>query len=185
MVSLNPVFTWAKTLLHSDILATPLEQYHYPVGPDPEWEDKRFDKVLWRGSNTGAAFTRESRWRSSQRARLVLSKSKPQPYNVDFDSSIWQSVTDEQEGNRLVHWADRDGTLRASTEPVVDINERYTDIAFSGRPGQCDEGDGTCDALSRIFKWHSGMGQEEANNYKYIFDMGNDFSIKVIYAQLF
>jgi hypothetical protein len=34
------------------------------------------------------------------------------------------------------------------------------------------EGDGTCNALRRVFDFKRGMGQEEANQYKYIFDMG-------------
>ena len=87
-------------------------------------------------------------------------------------NGFWRLVTSERDGDRTVHWADEDGVLKASTEPVVDINEHYTDVAFAGRPGQCHEIDGTCEALSRVFKWHGNMDQEEANNYKYIFDMG-------------
>ena len=84
-------------------------------------------------------------------------------------------MTSEQGGYRNVHWADEDGILRASTELVIDLNERYTDVAFAGHPSQCDEHDGTCEALSRVFDWHGQMGQEEANNYKYVFDMGKYF----------
>ena len=81
-------------------------------------------------------------------------------------------MTNEQEGDSTIHWAAEDGILKASTEPIVDINERYTDVEFTGKPIQCDESDGTCEALSRMFDWHGNMGQEEANSYKYIFDMG-------------
>lgn len=73
MGSLYPLFTWAKTTLHSDLLVTPLEQYYLPDVPDVEWENKTYNKLLWRGSNTGAGFNRGSKWRSSQRARFVLS----------------------------------------------------------------------------------------------------------------
>lgn len=179
MGPLYPLFTWAKTAVHSDILVTPLEQYYLPVGPDPEWDEKRFNKLLWRGSNTGAAFNRESRWRSSQRARLVFSKCPEYQSGTGVSlseatplSPLSHSVTSETHGNRAVHWADQNGALRASTEPVVDLNERYTDVGFAGRPAQCDEGDGTCDALLRVFEWKGNQGQEEANHYKYIFDMG-------------
>lgn len=34
------------------------------------------------------------------------------------------------------------------------------------------EFDGTCAAMSRVFDFKPGMGQEEANKYRYIFDMG-------------
>jgi len=48
---LVPLFTFAKTRLHSDILSTPLEQYeeHY-IGYDPPWEGKSQNKLLWRGT---------------------------------------------------------------------------------------------------------------------------------------
>ena len=34
------------------------------------------------------------------------------------------------------------------------------------------EGDGSCDVLRKVFDFKSGMGQEEANEYKYVFDVG-------------
>jgi len=155
---LYPLLTWAKTALHSDILVTPLEQYHMPVGPDPEWDDKRHNKLLWRGSNTGAAFNRESRWQSSQRCRLV-------------------QMTNEDQGERTLQYCDKDGSLRAAEEPVIELNARYTDVSFSGHPSQCDEGDGTCEALTRVFDFKGNMDLEENNNYKYIFDVdGNGWS---------
>ena len=44
----------------------------------------------------------------------------------------------EQEGQRTIHWADKDGVLRATEEPVADLNKRYLDVAFTGRPAQCN-----------------------------------------------
>jgi hypothetical protein len=32
--------------------------------------------------------------------------------------------------------------------------------------------DGTCDAMMRAFSFKKGMEQKEANQYRYIFDMG-------------
>lgn len=34
------------------------------------------------------------------------------------------------------------------------------------------EGDGSCAVLRKVFDFKSGMGQEEANQYKYVFDVG-------------
>ena len=79
---LYPLFAWAKTTLHSDLLVTPLEQFNYQLGRDPSWQAKKFNKLLWRGSSTGPAYHRESRWRSSQRARLVISESDLKSINL-------------------------------------------------------------------------------------------------------
>ena len=47
---LVPLFTFAKTRLQADILATPLEQYSDTyMGYDPPWESKSQNKLLWRG----------------------------------------------------------------------------------------------------------------------------------------
>lgn len=39
------------------------------------------------------------------------------------------------------------------------------------------EEDGTCAAMLRVFEFQSGMDQEEANRYRYIFDMGESFPL--------
>ena len=48
---LVPLFSFAKTRLHADILVTPLEQYEevYTIGYEPPWEQKSMNKLLWRG----------------------------------------------------------------------------------------------------------------------------------------
>lgn len=47
---LVPLFTFAKTSLHADILVTPLEQYSEKyIGYDPPWELKSENRLLWRG----------------------------------------------------------------------------------------------------------------------------------------
>lgn len=44
---LLPLFSLAKTSINSDILITPLDQFHDPKGEDPEWEDKRDPRLAW------------------------------------------------------------------------------------------------------------------------------------------
>ena len=59
-----PLFTWAKTSMHSDILVTPLEQYWDSYdGYDPDFADKSNRRLLWRGTTTGADFTKDVRAR--------------------------------------------------------------------------------------------------------------------------
>jgi hypothetical protein len=113
----------------------------------------------------------------------------------------WFTVANEKEGQRTVHWADEDGTLHASVEDLRAFNEHVFDVAFTGQPGQCSVSstsfhsphvgqhhaytdvlncvfgfpqpeDGTCNAMKRAFRFEKGMDQEEANQYRYIFDMG-------------
>lgn len=47
---LVPLFTFAKTRLHADILATPMEQWvdHYDEY-EPPWDQKSRNKLFWRG----------------------------------------------------------------------------------------------------------------------------------------
>ena len=50
---LVPLFTFAKTRLHADILVTPLEQYASTyLGYDAPWDQKAFNKLLWRGTSS-------------------------------------------------------------------------------------------------------------------------------------
>lgn len=49
-----------------------------------------------------------------------------------------------------------------------------TDLAYRADRGapNTQEGDGSCAVLRKVFDFKSGMGQEEANEYKYVFDVG-------------
>lgn len=105
-------------------------------------------------------------------ARSLRSQYVAPRFGMRVRSDVPPTATAETRGEKTVHYADKDGLLRASTEPVVDINAHYTDVSFSGSPAQCDEGDGTCEALTRVFEWKSSMGFEESHQYKYIMDMG-------------
>ena len=45
---LVPLFTFAKTNIHSDVLVTPLEQYSPTyIGYDPPWDKKQHNKLNW------------------------------------------------------------------------------------------------------------------------------------------
>ena len=70
--TLYPHFAWTKTSTYSDILVTPLEQFYRQVGTDFAWADKKVNKLVWRGANTGSAWDKWTKWRNQQRARLVM-----------------------------------------------------------------------------------------------------------------
>lgn len=58
------------TSLHTDLLVPPVDQYDYALGVDPAWEDKKHNKLVWRGSTTGANLNIEHFRKWSQRPRL-------------------------------------------------------------------------------------------------------------------
>lgn len=162
---LQPLFSFAKTSLYSDILMTPLEQYWDLEPWDPEWDKKLFNKAVWRGSTTGVWFDRTTWWRSSQRVRLwFMSKDTTGSRAVRFDGVGVES----EPGVETI--AER----RVKTSALM---ERYVDFAFTGKAGQCDEQDGSCDYVTNLIDFQPGLGWNQANEYKYLLDIdGNAWS---------
>ncbi|GAA5850375.1 hypothetical protein JCM8547_001851 [Rhodosporidiobolus lusitaniae] len=153
---LVPLFTFAKTKLHSDILTTPIEQWeeHY-VGYEPAWEGKSMNKLLWRGSTTGVEFDRHTPWRKSQRARLHI-------------------MSHETAGEKSVIWSQR-GQLKESNISMATLNHLYMDTSFSGALQQCDPE--TCEIMTKTMDFKPTIGLDESNTYKYLIDVdGNGWS---------
>jgi hypothetical protein len=46
-------------------------------------------------------------------------------------------VANESEGERTIQWADEEGALQATREPLTTLNKRFLDVGFTGRPAQC------------------------------------------------
>ena len=140
---LVPLFTFAKTTIHSDVLVTPLEQYSDTyIGYDPEWKKKKHDRVLWRGSTTGANFDEHSDWRASQRSRLHF-------------------LSHEKKGKKSILMTDgAEGAIKEETVDLGKMNEAYMDTSFSGSPVQCDKK--TCDLLSKVVDFAPTMGLDES-----------------------
>lgn len=159
---LVPLFTFAKTRMHADILATPLEQYSETyIGYEPPWEQKSHNKLLWRGatsllcsfrqdrltcfflsgSTTGVEFDKHTPWRQSQRARLHF-------------------LSQNMEGEKSVIFA-RGNKVKEANISIADMNHLYMDMAFSGEPAQCDPE--TCEIMRQDIKFRSLIGLEESN----------------------
>jgi hypothetical protein len=68
---LLPIFSISKTTAHADMLSTPYENWMSGDLTHVNWEDKRDDRAMWRGSVTGGHWSEASPWRDSQRMRLV------------------------------------------------------------------------------------------------------------------
>ncbi|KAL5507089.1 hypothetical protein ACEPAH_6545 [Sanghuangporus vaninii] len=157
---LIPQFSSSTTLLHYDLLPIPPsgwgEERH-----DIPWEHKYDERLLWRGVNTGMMCTPHTRWRQSQRFRLVDMAS-----SVDGDIKVLPPPKEGEENNQVgegVKW------------PKVRINPAMMDISFAGSPVQCEEP--TCEELKSQFDWRKRMDTSESSRYKYVIDVdGNGWS---------
>lgn len=139
---LVPLFTFAKTNIHSDILVTPLEQYSDTyIGFDPDWDKKEYNKLMWRGSTTGADFAVGQDWKSSQRSRLHF-------------------ITHEQTGVSKVLIAPDSAAVQEKDIGMAVMNAKYMDVSFSGEPVQCD--DITCELMSKLIDFRPTMGLDES-----------------------
>jgi hypothetical protein len=148
---LVPLFTFAKTNIHSDILVTPLEQYSDTyIGFDPDFMDKKENKVLWRGSTTGADFDSHSDWRASQRSRLHFMTHERHGFKEVL-------VLEEEEETSGV---DGEGIVREKSMEIEKMNRDYMDISFSGGPVQCDKE--TCALLKKVINFQPTMGLDES-----------------------
>ena len=144
----------------SDILITPLDQFHDKPGKDPKWEHKTSSKLAWvrstvrfffrqimltskRGSPTGISMmTRDLDWRSSHRVRLHhFANSQSDAPNSFLVPDLGQNV----------EWNEDDTTVLGATleeAPANEIADFYYDMSLAGAPLQCSDEDGTCNDMS-------------------------------------
>ncbi|TNY24830.1 hypothetical protein DMC30DRAFT_386415 [Rhodotorula diobovata] len=156
-----PLFVATMTSLHTDLLVPPVDQYDYALGVDPAWEDKKHNKLVWRGSTTGANLNIEHFRKWSQRPRLCrlpFAKGKVTVPYAPADTS------------------DELGPVKEFTSRNKALALRYFDFEFLDRPRQCDD-PAVCDAFEKEFNWSDWMGPDEQNEYKYMLDVdGNGWS---------
>lgn len=123
---------------------TPLEQFSDTyIGEDPIWEQKPINKLLWRGSTTGAEFMKGTNWESSQRARLHLKSHLTQ-------GRVSVLVKDEVKPREL-----------------KSLNQRLMDTSFSGGPVQCDPT--TCEYMKTHLNFAKTMGLEDSYQVGFVF----------------
>lgn len=90
-----------------------------------QWETKTDKRLLWRGRNTGAYFSKETQWRDSHRARLASM--------VDLDLETQVEVLPSPLANDVV----RDGeTLanRTTEQTQGKLSEMMFDIGLAYDP---------------------------------------------------
>ncbi|SCZ88292.1 BZ3500_MvSof-1268-A1-R1_Chr2-1g04314 [Microbotryum saponariae] len=156
-----PLFAMTSTSMHSDLLVPPIDQYDRPVGNDPRWEEKKRDKIVWRGSTTGADLNLAWMRIYSQRPRLCRLPAQTGPITLTYAPN------------------DKFGQLGPTQEFTADkrtLAKEWFDFQFLGKPEQC--GDSVaCAEFAKEFTWSEYMGQDEQNEYKYVMDVdGNGWS---------
>ncbi|KAG7570939.1 hypothetical protein FFLO_01137 [Filobasidium floriforme] len=161
--TLLPTFSLSKTALHTDVLGVPMEQWMESL-PTIPWERRTQDKLLWRGSNTGAYYSDEIDWRKTHRVRLVELASGGDEMVDVIPPPRWGKGDDDQE---------RDGD-----EEEEDDDPMMCNPSTYGRRIECEESDGTCSQLASEYVWSTQkMTHEEALEYKYVVDVdGNTWS---------
>jgi hypothetical protein len=150
----NPAFAISTTPIHGDILAVSPEGYTEDVGKDPEWKDKKDNRLFWRGSTTGASFETRLPWQFSHRIRLM---------SQSIDKSVLYNVLNTTSG---------DGAVGNATQIVSDeLNKKLLDVGFTGKPIQCS--DPICKQLADMYEFKGHVSQEAANNYKFMLDVSH------------
>ncbi|SGZ26582.1 BQ5605_C024g09945 [Microbotryum silenes-dioicae] len=116
----------------------------------------KYNKLMWRGSTTGAEFAVGYDWRSSQRARLHF-------------------LTNDLKGQKNVLISEEEGPIKEEMMQMHNLNKAQCDVSFSGGPVQCD--DETCAIMKEEIEFRPTMGLTDSYKYKYVFDVdGNGWS---------
>ncbi|OCF73807.1 hypothetical protein I204_05651 [Kwoniella mangroviensis CBS 8886] len=160
---LYPVLAMCKTTLHADILGVSMEAWTEDVGDDPAWEDKKDDRMLWRGKTTGIYFRDEVPWHISQRVNLVSRSAEPIGHVPVFD------VPPSYNPNKPVG--------EPHNVPLSQLNAELMDVAFVDEAIQCDPK--VCRRVQAGYKFGSRMDWSQGNQYKYLLDIdGNGWSAR-------
>ncbi|PLW52221.1 hypothetical protein PCANC_01647 [Puccinia coronata f. sp. avenae] len=152
-----PLFSFTKLHGFAELPLSPPSQFYQDLGDDPEWSEK-VDQLFWRGSTTGTFFSTMTNWRRSQRTRLVM-------------------FCNQARGNLSVRTTDENERLEYFDSDTQVLNEKYFDIGFTNAPVQCDNNDGTCDAVRNTYVFKPYASHSTSNQFKYLLDVdGNGWS---------
>jgi hypothetical protein len=152
-----PQFSYSPSPLHHDIVVANPSAWVDEVEGDLEWEEKTDERLLWRGKNTGIWHAKGTRWRESQRGRLVA-------WAGEMEGNVTVlKVRKKQERGRVGEGIEM---KRAR------INPSLLDVAFVGPdPYSCPEE--MCVELKEIFEWRKRMDLKGAGKYKYVLDVSS------------
>lgn len=148
-----PLFTAGVQSHFADIHCVITEQFGLESRHDPTWEEKPFDRLVWRGQTSGPLFDKGTAWRSSHRARLHI-------------------LSHQEDGSRTIALTDEEEIVKAVEVPNYQLNPLFLDTGFVGPPVQCIKEDGTCDEMKEVFNgFDPRISFERASLFKYVLDV--------------
>ncbi|GHJ84047.1 hypothetical protein NliqN6_0449 [Naganishia liquefaciens] len=183
-----PVISYCKTTHNNDIMGVALDAMNKTL-PAMAWKEKTIDKVVWRGSFTGAFHGEQFHWRNSQRERMVTLANNREDHMMDVLVQQGRKLKRkeyslESLNERFLDIEPVGGAVQVSSEPRVGSNCQLT-AAFSGPSFTCFMGahlfasshPKVCDQMLEEFTFGDMMTPETALKYKYTVDIdGNGWS---------
>ncbi|GAA5868209.1 hypothetical protein JCM3774_000601 [Rhodotorula dairenensis] len=158
---LYPLFVSTSTSLHSDLLISPVDQWDHTIQNDPAWEEKEHNKVIWRGTTTGADLTIDHMRKWSQRPRLCKLPFTSGSVELPFAPKDEPRVPGPME------------TFQARAQALA---RHWFDFRFLGEAKQCCD-PAMCDSFEKDFLWDDWMDPAKQAEYKYVIDVdGNGWS---------
>lgn len=159
-----------------------MENWTEDVGLDPPWEEKPFDKLLWRGKNTGIFHKPGVPWGELPNSPLTLSLL------------IRKALIDEEISQRM-NLVSRTMTMKGQIPvlpltplhkpvgtphnvPLAELNSELMDVAFVNEPIQCDPTE--CARIKKEYKYGERKDWQSSNDYKYVLDIGMSFTFHIM-----
>jgi hypothetical protein len=145
------------------------EQFTENVGNDPPWEEKTDLRLLWRGSTTGIAFAESNPWskRTGYCTTVQGNEADRPPCNPPADVSQRIRLVAQAErrvGSVSLYPPSEEDEVVGQPEqvPVGPLNDLLLDVAFVGKPIQCQE-QAVCDQVEEMFEFRKRQGWDKAN----------------------
>lgn len=170
-----PQFARSKTLLHADVLGTPLEDALHEE-PDPiSWSEKQDQRMMWRGRTTGRGSSKDwDVWRHAQRLRLVELTNRTNgtvpvlvpPKNDDESTS----------GSNAPKPTTATNTAEAPATKMIELAElnKFFDVGLVDTV-QCQ--DDICDKIWANYAMKELIYPQRGQHYKYVMDVSRPTAV--------
>ena len=169
-----PTLSRSTTSLHADILAVSAgddDELHF-ADRDPRWEEKSEDRLFWRGKPSGMW---ASRWRETQRARLVDVTRNTSRYDVEADDGVSQPQPESESETIDILPPLRKHAFVGGGRPWnrLTVNNATMDVGFTIEEfDDCVEE--LCELVDVVFGAKERLSLEDMGEFKYLVDVDGD-----------
>lgn len=165
---LLPLFTPGVQGNFPDIHSLIVEQFDFEAPHDPTWDERPFDRVVWRGQTSGPQWDKYAPWISSHRSRLhLLSHAETGSREITLALPL-PDDPDLTPRQKLVQSKKRKREFAQQVEaPNYRLNPLFLDTGMVGPAVQCIKEDGTCDEMFKVFSgYETRLSFDRSNLYK-------------------